>query len=147
MIRGATALVTGGASGIGLLTAERLLAAGASRLVIRDIQDMAMHAAADALRAGFRVDVHPVDLADPAQLEAGVRALRDSGTEIDILVNNAGVIVGGSFVEHSPADISRTMDVNVLPFGGVGPSGRGHYHGFDGFATFSKKPGVMVQSR
>ena len=34
-----------------------------------------------------------------------------------------------------------------LPFGGVGPSGMGHYHGFDGFVTFSKKRGVMVQTR
>jgi coniferyl-aldehyde dehydrogenase len=34
-----------------------------------------------------------------------------------------------------------------LPFGGVGPSGMGQYHGFDGFATFSKKRGVMVQRR
>ena len=34
-----------------------------------------------------------------------------------------------------------------LPFGGVGSSGMGHYHGFDGFATFSKKRGVMVQRR
>jgi coniferyl-aldehyde dehydrogenase len=34
-----------------------------------------------------------------------------------------------------------------LPFGGVGPSGQGHYHGFDGFQSFSKKRGVMVQSR
>ena len=34
-----------------------------------------------------------------------------------------------------------------LPFGGVGPSGMGHYHGFDGFATFSKKRAVMVQHR
>ena len=34
-----------------------------------------------------------------------------------------------------------------LPFGGVGPSGMGHYHGFDGFQTFSKKRGVMVQRR
>ncbi|HET7234384.1 MAG TPA: coniferyl aldehyde dehydrogenase [Longimicrobium sp.] len=34
-----------------------------------------------------------------------------------------------------------------LPFGGVGPSGMGHYHGFDGFVTFSKKRGVMVQRR
>jgi coniferyl-aldehyde dehydrogenase len=32
-----------------------------------------------------------------------------------------------------------------LPFGGVGPSGMGHYHGFDGFVTFSKKRAVMVQ--
>lgn len=115
MIRGATALVTGGASGIGLLTGERLLAAGASRLVIWDIQDTAMHAAADALTArGFHVEARRVDVTDPAQLEAGVRALRESGTEIDIIVNNAGIVVGKSFVEHSPVDIDRTMDVNAL---------------------------------
>lgn len=34
-----------------------------------------------------------------------------------------------------------------LPFGGVGPSGMGHYHGFAGFETFSKKKGVFLQSR
>ena len=34
-----------------------------------------------------------------------------------------------------------------LPFGGVGASGMGQYHGFDGFQTFSKKRGVMVQRR
>ena len=36
---------------------------------------------------------------------------------------------------------------NDLPFGGVGPSGMGSYHGFDGFLTFSKKKGVFLQSR
>jgi len=34
-----------------------------------------------------------------------------------------------------------------LPFGGVGPSGMGRYHGFDGFETFSKKKGVFFESR
>jgi coniferyl-aldehyde dehydrogenase len=34
-----------------------------------------------------------------------------------------------------------------LPFGGVGASGMGHYHGFDGFVTFSKKRPVMVRRR
>lgn len=33
-----------------------------------------------------------------------------------------------------------------LPFGGVGPSGMGAYHGFDGFKTFSKKKGIFLQS-
>jgi coniferyl-aldehyde dehydrogenase len=33
-----------------------------------------------------------------------------------------------------------------LPFGGVGPSGMGAYHGFDGFITFSKKKGVLLQN-
>ena len=34
-----------------------------------------------------------------------------------------------------------------LPFGGVGPSGMGCYHGFDGFRTFSAQKGVFHQSR
>jgi acyl-CoA reductase-like NAD-dependent aldehyde dehydrogenase len=34
-----------------------------------------------------------------------------------------------------------------LPFGGVGASGMGHYHGFEGFETFSKKKAVFFQSR
>jgi coniferyl-aldehyde dehydrogenase len=34
-----------------------------------------------------------------------------------------------------------------LPFGGIGPSGMGQYHGFDGFETFSKKKGVFLQGR
>jgi acyl-CoA reductase-like NAD-dependent aldehyde dehydrogenase len=34
-----------------------------------------------------------------------------------------------------------------LPFGGVGPSGMGRYHGFNGFETFSRKQGVFVQGR
>ena len=34
-----------------------------------------------------------------------------------------------------------------LPFGGVGPSGMGAYHGQEGFNNFSKRKGVMVMSR
>lgn len=33
-----------------------------------------------------------------------------------------------------------------LPFGGIGPSGMGHYHGIEGFKTFSKQKGVFLQS-
>lgn len=34
-----------------------------------------------------------------------------------------------------------------LPFGGIGPSGMGHYHGIHGFETFSKKKGVFIEGR
>ncbi|NWA01145.1 coniferyl aldehyde dehydrogenase [Pseudomonas gingeri] len=34
-----------------------------------------------------------------------------------------------------------------LPFGGIGPSGMGHYHGHDGFLTFSKAKGVLTKQR
>jgi len=39
------------------------------------------------------------------------------------------------------------LGVPGLPFGGVGPSGMGQYHGFDGFETFSKKKGILLQRR
>lgn len=44
-------------------------------------------------------------------------------------------------------DVVYHLGQHNLPFGGVGPSGMGQYHGFDGFVTFSKKRAVMVQRR
>jgi coniferyl-aldehyde dehydrogenase len=44
-------------------------------------------------------------------------------------------------------DVIYHIAQNNLPFGGIGPSGMGHYHGQAGFETFSKKKGVLVQSR
>lgn len=50
---------------------------------------------------------------------------------------------GGATINDTILHIAQ----NDLPFGGVGPSGMGSYHGFDGFLTFSKKKGVFLQSR
>lgn len=54
-----------------------------------------------------------------------------------------GTTSGGALVN----DVLLHLGQPGLPFGGVGPSGMGHYHGRDGFETFSKKKGVMVQRR
>src|SRR5580765_369037 len=44
-------------------------------------------------------------------------------------------------------DVIYHIAQNDLPFGGLGQSGMGHYHGHAGFETFSKKKGVMIQKR
>ncbi len=44
-------------------------------------------------------------------------------------------------------DVIYHVAQNNLPFGGVGASGMGHYHGKAGFETFSNKKGVLTQSR
>lgn len=44
-------------------------------------------------------------------------------------------------------DVMLHVVQNDLPFGGVGASGMGHYHGKEGFETFSKSKGVLYQSR
>lgn len=114
-IRGKTALITGGASGIGLLTGRKLLAAGAQHLLIWDIQEEALsRAVAELTTEGHRVDAFRVDVSDPAQVQASVREMEARGIAVDVLINNAGVIVGKPFVEHSLADITRTMEVNAL---------------------------------
>jgi coniferyl-aldehyde dehydrogenase len=48
---------------------------------------------------------------------------------------------GGASVNETMFHVAQ----NDLPFGGVGPSGMGHYHGRDGFLTFSKAKGVFYQ--
>jgi acyl-CoA reductase-like NAD-dependent aldehyde dehydrogenase len=52
-------------------------------------------------------------------------------------------IAGGMCINETVLHVG----VDDLPFGGVGPSGMGHYHGVDGFETFSKKKGILHQSR
>ena len=53
------------------------------------------------------------------------------------------ILAGGVTVNDCVLHIAQS----TLPFGGVGPSGMGHYHGHAGFLTFSKQMPVMYQAR
>ena len=53
----------------------------------------------------------------------------------------------GSWESPAPALQSVDFGVEDLPFGGVGQSGIGAYHGPEGFETFSHKKAVLAQSR
>ena len=55
----------------------------------------------------------------------------------------ARTMAGGVTVNDCIFHVGQTG----LPFGGIGPSGMGHYHGYHGFETFSKKKGVFVEGR
>jgi coniferyl-aldehyde dehydrogenase len=55
----------------------------------------------------------------------------------------AGTISGGVSINDTLLHIAQER----LPFGGIGPSGQGHYHGEFGFRRFSKEKPVFVQSR
>ncbi|MEJ7930646.1 coniferyl aldehyde dehydrogenase [Ramlibacter sp. AN1015] len=54
-----------------------------------------------------------------------------------------GTVAGGVCVNDTLVHLGQ----EELPFGGVGPSGMGQYHGEEGFRTFSKMKGVFLQSR
>ncbi|MFE7979049.1 SDR family NAD(P)-dependent oxidoreductase [Streptomyces shenzhenensis] len=103
-LAGLTALVTGGASGIGLATAELLSEYGADVAVL-DLDPGAVRA---PLR-GFTADVTDDDSVRSA-VEGAARQLGG----IDILVNNAGTGAAGTVADNPDEEWARVLDVNVL---------------------------------
>ncbi|MFC8536000.1 SDR family NAD(P)-dependent oxidoreductase [Streptomyces sp. NPDC057249] len=111
---GRTALVTGGASGIGLALAHRLAGAGAS-VVVADYNEVSAREAAAALEsAGGRAAAVAMDVTDPASVEAGVRFAVDTFGALHLAVNNAGI--GGPrnpTGEYPVADWDRVVATNL----------------------------------
>ena len=87
-LTGKIAIVTGGASGLGLETTRVLASAGATVIVSARSPD---HARA-ALAGMARVELAPLDLLDPASISGFARRFVDSGRALHILINNAGVM-------------------------------------------------------
>ncbi len=83
---GRNAVVTGGASGLGLAIAERLAASGA-KIVIWDIDGAAARVAGKKLGGSAIV----ADVSDPASVTSAVRSTLALVPAIDVLVNNAGI--------------------------------------------------------
>ena len=101
---GLVAVVTGGASGIGLATAETLAARGATVAVL----DRNIDGLPDAL-TGFVADV-----SDRASVDQAVAAIADRFGGIDIVVNNAGISAVGTVEENDDAEWARVLDINVV---------------------------------
>ena len=105
---GLAALVTGGASGIGL-AAARLLAARGARVAVLD-RDEGFKA------AGESTDLYPVlaDVTDDAAVRAAVAEAGRALGRLDIVVNNAGIGAAGTVEDNDDAEWHRVLDVNVL---------------------------------
>jgi short-subunit dehydrogenase len=112
-IKNKKALITGGASGIGKLMGELLLKKGLHTLVIWDVNEKLLQDTVAAFsEKGFHTVYYLVDVSDTeAVIAASKQMLMDVGT-IDILINNAGIIVGKLFIDHSHAEIDKTMNIN-----------------------------------
>jgi 3-oxoacyl-[acyl-carrier protein] reductase len=112
---GRTAIVTGGAQGIGLAIVKRLLASGArvriwdrdARLLARVVKTLGTNAAGDAL-----------DVTDPDAVGHGVKSAVKRGGRIDVLVNNAGIAgINTPTVDYPVDEWERVLRINLTgPF-------------------------------
>jgi NAD(P)-dependent dehydrogenase (short-subunit alcohol dehydrogenase family) len=116
-LNGRVAVITGGAQGIGLATAQRMLQSGAS-VVLWDIDAAQLALAREALKPLGTVSTAMLDLSlEDAVREATRQAVVDHG-RIDILVNNAGITGGNAPTWELAPDVwRRVIEVNlVAPF-------------------------------
>ena len=114
-LRGATALVTGGGSGIGLGVATALAREGC-RVVItgRDSAKLARAAAEITAPGGGEVFPHACDVADRAAVDRLVTWMEAEVAAPAIVVNSAGINVARrSMAELAPADFDRLVSINL----------------------------------
>jgi ribitol 2-dehydrogenase len=109
-LEGKVAAVTGAASGIGLASAEAMLAAGA-RVAMIDRNAAAL----EALSAKYGDAMIPlvIDLLDPKDCASLAPRVLEKAGRLDILHANAGIYVGGDLIDADNASIDRMLNLNV----------------------------------
>jgi NAD(P)-dependent dehydrogenase (short-subunit alcohol dehydrogenase family) len=119
-----TAVITGGASGIGLALGAAMARDGA-KVLLADVEPERAETAAAKLRAeGLQVTAKGCDVTAPAQVEALADAAFATLGRVDFLFNNAGVGIGGPLEKVKAGAIQWVFAVNVM----------GVYHGVHAFA-------------
>ena len=104
------ALVTGGASGMGLATVEKLARDGFSVVMVDRAAEQAAREETRLRAAGLDVQARVLDRTD----EAAVRALVQALPPISALVNNAGDFDERRFMEATSEDFRRAYEVNLI---------------------------------
>ncbi|RWN27489.1 MAG: 3-ketoacyl-ACP reductase [Mesorhizobium sp.] len=110
-----SAIVTGGARGIGLACAQALADAGFDILVADLAETAADGLAADITKRGAKFAYIQCDIADLASHTVLVDAAMRAFGRIDCLVNNAGVgaVVRGDLLDLKPENFDRTLGINL----------------------------------
>ncbi len=113
-LAGRVAVITGGASGIGLGIARAAAAAGMS-LALLDVEEAALDKAKRALAAeGAATFAVRADVSDPASLAAAAEHVVARFGRIDVICNNAGVLTHGALADSTGRDWEWLVGVNLL---------------------------------
>jgi NAD(P)-dependent dehydrogenase (short-subunit alcohol dehydrogenase family) len=110
---GATAIVTGGASGIGRALAAGLATRG-SEVILADLQvDLAERVASEIHASGGRAKAVKVDVTDFLAVERLVQEAFEHTGRLDYIFNNAGIAIGGPVYLYGIEDWNQIIDVNL----------------------------------
>ncbi|MGS1079398.1 SDR family oxidoreductase [Pseudoxanthomonas beigongshangi] len=115
-VRNKVVVITGGSSGIGLSTAQRVAEAGAVTVIVARGEEELFKARDDMKAKGGKVFAYTADLADMADCDRLIRQVLDEHGHVDVLINNAGRSIRRS-IELSYDrfhDFERTMQLNYF---------------------------------
>lgn len=115
-VKGKVVVITGGSSGIGLATAQKVAAAGAVTVIVARGEEE-LFKARDAMKAaGGKVFAYTADLSDMADCDRLVATLLQEHGQVDVLVNNAGRSIRRSIEASYDRfhDFGRTMQLNYF---------------------------------
>lgn len=112
-LTGKKAIVTGGASGIGLSISKVLLSAGA-KVVIIDLDEKRFAEIEDGLKSiSPDYDFYEGNIRNSDKIADTVQRIMAKESKIDFLVNNAGIVKDGLVIRMSDADWLDVIDVNL----------------------------------
>jgi NAD(P)-dependent dehydrogenase (short-subunit alcohol dehydrogenase family) len=109
---GRVAIVTGGASGIGEATAQRLAACGAHTAVV-DVSPRGQEIAERIAGTGANASFYHCDVADADAVNAMIAAVISAWGRLDIVVNNAAITLPKGFEATTPEEWDRVQAVNL----------------------------------
>ncbi|MEA4923599.1 MAG: 3-oxoacyl-[acyl-carrier-protein] reductase [Eubacteriaceae bacterium] len=114
MLKGRSAVITGGIRGIGKGIAKMFCMQGADvMLVYRSNDEEAEKTVKELQEYGTKVISFKGDVADPACAEEAAKTAKEKFGKIDILVNNAGITNDKLMLRMSPEDFKKVIDVNL----------------------------------
>lgn len=111
---GRSAFVTGGTSGIGLATAEQLLALGARVFVVARDPDRLLSCLAAWRQRGLDADGLAADVSLPEDRERMLGAIDDRWDALDILVNNVGTNIRKPAIAYDRGEFDKIMATNMV---------------------------------
>lgn len=115
MLKGKTAVVTGGTRGIGYAVVKKFLENGAKVAVLGSRQETVEKALAKLKEEGVSGEVLGFcpDLNSPEAVAETFAKVKETFGSLDVLVNNAGVSARESIYAYKPEDFKKTVDLNL----------------------------------